>query len=87
MKNLKSLIVIMVECEVFGLTEEEEQIRKLKEVGLWAVREGVRIKVIDTLSAYGEKAIPAITEIVNSTPIGNVKEHGLDTIKKMKEIR
>ena len=64
---------------------EKEQVEKLKDVGISTVFESVKKKVIDSLSAYGEKGISPIAEIVASTAYVDVKEHGLDTIKKIKE--
>ena len=64
---------------------EEEQIEKLKEVGLSTVIVSVKKKVIETLSIYGEKAIPAITEIIEATIVPEVEEYGLETIKRIKE--
>ena len=64
---------------------EEEQIEKLKEVGISTTIVNVKKQVIDTLASYGEKAIPAITEIVKDTTIVDTKTHGLEVIKKIKE--
>ena len=64
---------------------EEEQIEKLKEVGISTTIVNVKKQVIDTLASYGEKAIPAITEIVKGTTIVDTKTHGLEVIKKIKE--
>ena len=69
---------------VFKLSEEE-QIEKLKEVGISTTIVNVKKQVIDTLASYGEKAIPAITEIVKDTTIVDTKTHGLEVIKKIKE--
>jgi len=64
---------------------EEEQIEKLKEVALGAISSDIEIKVIDTLSLYGEKAIPAITEIIKHTISPDVEDYGLKVIKKIKK--
>jgi len=64
---------------------EEEQIKKLKDIALSATITETRKKVIDALSAYGQKAILAITEIVGQSTITETRLHGLETIKRMKE--
>jgi hypothetical protein len=64
---------------------EEEQIKRLKDIALTASITDTRKKVIDALSAYGPKAIPAITEIVGQSTITETRLHGLETIKRMKE--
>lgn len=64
---------------------EEEQIEKLKGVGLKSVVQETKMRVIDTLATYGEKAIPAITEIIDNSMMTNTKTHGLEVIKKIKE--
>ena len=64
---------------------EEEQIEKLKEVGLSTTIPDVKKKVIDTLASYGDKAIPAVTEIIKNTTIVDTRTYGLDIIKKIKE--
>jgi tRNA G26 N,N-dimethylase Trm1 len=64
---------------------EEEQIRKLKEVGLRSLVTTAKIEAIDALSAYGEKGITAIAEIANNSIVTEVREHALQTIYKVKE--
>jgi len=64
---------------------KEEQINGLKKVGLNSLMVDTKKKVIDTLATYGEKAIPAITEIIDNSVMVEVREHGLDTIKKIKQ--
>ena len=53
---------------------EEEQIRKLKEVGLHSLVTTAKIEAIDALSTYGEKSITAIAEIANNSIVAKVKE-------------
>ncbi len=62
----------------------EEQIDGLKKVAMSSVEPDARRKAIDTLAAYGEKAIPAITEIIKDSLSIDVREYGLDTIKRIK---
>ena len=66
---------------------DEEQIKKLKNYAIdIATSSKERKTTIDTLAVYGEPAIPAITEIVEETLTnGEVRLHGLETIKKIKE--
>jgi tRNA G26 N,N-dimethylase Trm1 len=64
---------------------EEEQIRKLKEVGLLSAMTTVKVKTIDALSAYGEKGIRAIAEIANNSIVTEVKEYAVQTINRVKE--
>ncbi len=37
-----------------------------------------RQKVMDTLATYGEKAIPAITDIIDNSSVIATREYGLD---------
>ncbi|HEY7570371.1 MAG TPA: hypothetical protein VH796_03280 [Nitrososphaeraceae archaeon] len=42
-------------------------------------------EVIDILAAYGERAIDAITEVINLSDISDrVREHGLEAIEGIK---
>ena len=45
----------------------------------------VKKKTIDTLEVYGKSTIEAIVEIANMTLDSEVKEYGLDAIKRIKE--
>jgi hypothetical protein len=45
----------------------------------------VRKSAIDALSAYKEKGIGAITEIVDTSPNNEVRTYGFNTIKKVKQ--
>jgi len=65
----------------------EEQIDGLKKVAMRAVDSDARKKVIDTLATYGEKAVPAITEIINDALSIDIKEYGLATINKIKSAK
>ncbi|MGC1135743.1 MAG: hypothetical protein WA941_23160 [Nitrososphaeraceae archaeon] len=44
-----------------------------------------RNKAIDALSAYGNNGIDAINDLMRITVNDEVKIHGLETIKKIKE--
>jgi hypothetical protein len=67
------------------VSSEDDEIRKLKEVATNTINPSVKVRTIDALAAYGAKAIPAITEVVKDTIQEQVRLHGLDTIKKIKE--
>jgi len=69
------------------MLSEEEEIEKLKEIAITSGLVEVRKKCIDALAAYGEKAIPAILEVVEHSSIVEVRTHGLETVKKLKEKR
>jgi hypothetical protein len=62
-----------------------EEIKKLKDVGLIAENPNVKKKTIDALAAYGNQAIDSIVAIVAIAVNPEVKEHGLDAIKRIKE--
>ena len=64
---------------------EVEEIKKLENVGVMTVDVNVKKKTIDTLEVYGKSAIEAIAEIANMTRDSEVKEYGLDAIKRIKE--
>jgi len=65
----------------------EEQIDGLKKVAMRSVEPDARKKAIDTLATYGEKAIPAITEIINDALSTGVRDYGLEIIKKIKSTK
>ena len=44
-----------------------------------------RRKIVDTLAAYGDKAIPAISEVISDSLSKEIREYGLGIIKKLKE--
>ena len=64
---------------------EIEQIKSLKEIALSSGFVSTRIKVMETLATYGEKAIPTITDIVDHSTMVKTRESGLAIIKKIKE--
>ena len=80
------ILIVRVSRRWFKLSEEE-QIKKLKEIGLSAEWTHVQKKVIDALEAYGEKGIPAISEIVDKAGWTDVQAYGLEAVKKIKEKR
>jgi len=65
--------------------EEEEQITKIKESAIVSLDDDVRKSAIDALSAYKEKGIGAITEIVDASYNNEVRTFGFTTIKKVKQ--
>jgi hypothetical protein len=62
----------------------EEEIKKLKDVALTSGLVSVKKATIDALSAYGQQAIPAITEIVSQSSTEDVRVHGLAVIQRLK---
>jgi hypothetical protein len=66
---------------------ENDQVKKLKDIGLFSIDDNVRMKTIEALGAYGAKAIDAIAEIINYSVSDEVKMHGLEVIKKIKEAK
>jgi len=65
----------------------EEQIDGLKKVALRSTDSEARRNVIDALAGYGEKAVPAITEIINDALSAEIRQYGLDVIRKIKPTR
>ena len=66
------------------MLSEDERIKKLKDVAKESTLVNVRKATIDALAAYGERAIPAITEVVESSITEEVKVHGLQTIERLR---
>jgi hypothetical protein len=65
---------------------EIKQIEKIKHQFIMSVGSTeTRKKVIDALSAYGNNGIDAINDMMRITVNDEVKIHGLETIKKIKE--
>jgi hypothetical protein len=64
---------------------DNEQIQKLKELALESIHGDIKQNTIDTLAAFGEKSMLAITEIINSTNDSQLKNYGLYKIKIIKE--
>lgn len=64
---------------------ENEQIRKIKDTGIYTVDSKVKISSIDSLATYGMQGIDPIMDIVGSTLTEEVKTHGLDAVKTIRE--
>ncbi|MGH9925952.1 MAG: hypothetical protein ACRD5J_15085 [Nitrososphaeraceae archaeon] len=64
---------------------EIKQIEEIKQQFYFNVYPETRKKVIDALSAYGNNGIDAINELMRVTVNDEVKIHGLETIKKIKD--
>jgi hypothetical protein len=64
---------------------EIKQIEEIKQQFYFNVHPETRKKVIDALSAYGNNGIDAINELMRVTVNDEVKIHGLETIKKIKD--
>jgi HEAT repeat protein len=65
----------------------EEQVDGLKKVAMRSADPEARKNAIDVLAGYGEKAVPAITEIINDALSAEVRQYGLDVIKRIKPTR
>lgn len=63
----------------------EQQIDGLKKVAMNSTDPDARRKIVDTLAAYGDKAIPAISEVISDSLSEEIREYGLGIIKKLKE--
>ena len=61
------------------------QIENIKEQFSLNIDTAVRQKAIDALSTYGNNGIDAINDLMRITVNDEVKVHGLETIKKIKE--
>lgn len=77
----------MLELPALGCVElsAEQQIDGLKKVAMSSMDPDARRKVVDALAAYGDKAIPAISEIISDALSTEIREYGLGIIKKIKE--
>ena len=64
---------------------EIKQIENIKEQFTLNIHTETRKKAIDALSAYGNSGIDAINDLMRITVNDEVKIHGLETIKKVKE--
>lgn len=64
---------------------EIKQIEKIKEQFTLDIHPEIRKKAIDALSAYGNNGIEAINDLMRITVNDEVKIHGLETIKRIKE--
>jgi hypothetical protein len=64
---------------------EIKQIEKIKEQFTLTIHPETRKKAIDALSSYGNNGIDAINDLMRITVNDEVKMHGLDTIKKIKD--
>jgi hypothetical protein len=64
---------------------EIKQIENIKHQFTLNINPETRNKAIDALSAYGNNGIDAINDLMRITVNDEVKIHGLETIKKIKE--
>jgi hypothetical protein len=63
----------------------EDEIKKLKDIGLETRDLSIVHNVIYNLSAYGPKSIPAISDIIDTQANINIRSYGLETIERIKE--
>ncbi|MGH9911154.1 MAG: hypothetical protein ACRD5E_10460 [Nitrososphaeraceae archaeon] len=64
---------------------EIKQIEDIKQQFTLNIHTEMRNKAIDALAAYGNNGIDAINDLMRITVNDEVKIHGLETIKKIKE--
>lgn len=64
---------------------EEKQVEDLKSQFRKTTESKLRKQMLDTLSAYKNNGIDAINDLINTTIDDEVKSHGLNLIKKIKE--
>jgi hypothetical protein len=64
---------------------EEKQIEDLKTQFRRTTDSELRRKMLDTISAYKNNGIDAINELISSTIDDELKSHGLNLIKKIKQ--
>lgn len=63
----------------------EQQIDSLKKVAMSSTDPDARRKIVDTLAAYGDKAVPAISEVISDSLSKEIREYGLGVIKRLQE--
>jgi hypothetical protein len=64
---------------------EEKQVEDLKIQFRRTTESELRKQMLDTLSAYKNNGIDAINDLISTTIDDEVKSHGLNLIKKIKE--
>jgi len=64
---------------------EEKQIADLKSQFRKTTDSELRKQMLDTISAYKNNGIDAINDLISTTIDDEVKSHGLNLIKKIKE--
>jgi hypothetical protein len=63
----------------------DDEIKRLKDIGLETRDLNIVNNVIYNLAAYGPKSIPAITTIIDTQADIDVRSYGLETIERIKE--
>ena len=64
---------------------ESQQIKKIRDTAIYTVDSNMKISSIDSLATYGMQGIDPIIDIVGSTIREEVKTHGLDAVKRIRE--
>jgi hypothetical protein len=64
---------------------EDKQIEDLKSQFRRTTESELRKRIVDTISAYQNNGIDTINELISSTIDDEVKSHGLNLIKKIKQ--
>ena len=57
---------------IWGLSNEEEGIFRIKPFAYCLIEPTIQIGAIDTLASYGKQAIGAITKVIN---LSNIDDH------------
>lgn len=65
--------------------EQDEEIQKLRQLGMFELRLEERKKIIDTLAAYGEAGITPILDIITYDYRTEIREHGLNKIMEIRQ--
>ena len=69
------------------MSEESEQIRILVRKATLDESVPLQLMAIDALASYGKEAIPALFEVLEAAIENSVKEHALETITKLREVK
>lgn len=64
---------------------EDKQIEDLKSQFRRTTESELRKRIVNTISAYQNNGIDTINELISSTIDDEVKSHGLNLIKKIKQ--
>jgi hypothetical protein len=63
----------------------DDEIKRLKDIGLETRDLNIVHNIIYNLSAYGPKSISAISDIIDTQADIEVRSYGLETIERIKE--
>jgi hypothetical protein len=63
---------------------EENQIEKIKKSAIASIEPLEQLKAINTLAAYGNRAILPIIEVIESSTNDQVNKHGYKAVQEIK---